>query len=51
LTGALALRSVPQEAREAGLAVELVDVRPRWKGLVENVIAKEEDPLGSGSAN
>ncbi len=51
MTGALAFRALLQQVREAGLAVELVDVRPRWQGLVENVIAKEEDPLGSPSAS
>lgn len=49
MSGALALRSLLQEAREAGLAVEIVDVRPRWRGLVENVIAQEADPLGLGT--
>jgi len=49
MTGALALRGLLQEAREAGLAVEVVDVRARWRGLVDNVIAKEHDPLGAGS--
>jgi SulP family sulfate permease len=46
MTGALALRGLLNEAREAGLAVEIVDVRARWRGLVENVIAKDKDPLG-----
>lgn len=45
-SGALALRDLLQQAREAGLAVELVDVRPRWRGLVEHVIGQEADPLG-----
>jgi SulP family sulfate permease len=49
MTGALALRRVLQEARDAGLVVEVVDVRPRWRGLVENVISKEKDPLGMTS--
>jgi SulP family sulfate permease len=44
-TGALALRALLQEAREAGLEVEIVDVRPRWRALVARVIATEEDPL------
>jgi sulfate permease, SulP family len=47
MTGALALRRLLDEARAAGLEVEIVDVRPRWAGLVENVIALERDPLGS----
>ena len=46
MTGALALRGLLQEAGEAGLAVEIVDVRARWSGLVENVIAEDKDPLG-----
>lgn len=45
ITGALALRSTLQDARAAGLAVEIVDVRPRWKPLVERVISSEHDPL------
>lgn len=44
-TAALALRSLLQEAREAGLAVEVVAVRPRWRRLVEAVIEREDDPL------
>jgi sulfate permease, SulP family len=47
MTGALALRGLLQQAREASLDVELVDVRPRWKGLVANVISRAEDPLGA----
>jgi SulP family sulfate permease len=46
ITGALALRSTLQEARSAGLTVEIVDIRPRWKPLVERVIASKHDPLG-----
>jgi SulP family sulfate permease len=46
LTGALALRAVLQDAREAGLEVAIRDVRPRWRGLVERVIESEQDPLG-----
>ena len=46
VTGALALRSLLEEARAAGLAVEVVDAEPRWRRLVENVIEKREDPLG-----
>jgi SulP family sulfate permease len=49
ITGALALRALLQEAREAGLEVEVVDVRPRWQGLVENVIAQPGDPLGGAN--
>jgi sulfate permease, SulP family len=46
LTGALALRALLQDAREADLAVEVVDVRPRWRGLVARVVEREDDPLG-----
>jgi SulP family sulfate permease len=47
LAGALALRAVLQEARLAGMEVEVLDVRPRWRGLVDRVIASEgDDPLG-----
>jgi hypothetical protein len=35
----------------AGLIVDVVDVRPRWHGLVENVISKEQDPLGTASGD
>jgi SulP family sulfate permease len=50
-TGALALRSILQGAREAGVEIEIVDVRPRWTGLVHNVIEKEINPLRTeGSA-
>jgi SulP family sulfate permease len=45
MTGALALRNSLDEARSAGLAVEIVDVQPRWQKLVENVIGKERDPI------
>ena len=44
-TGALALRKVLDEARTAGLTVEIVDVPTRWRGLVANVISREDDPL------
>jgi SulP family sulfate permease len=50
ITGALALRGLLEQARDAGLSVELVDVRPRWRGLVENVIVKEQDPLQTGTS-
>jgi SulP family sulfate permease len=46
ITGALALRRLLQQARESGLSVEVVDIRPRWRGLVERVITREDDPLG-----
>jgi len=48
-TAALALRSLIEDARKAGLAVELVDVRPRWRRLVDGVIERETDPLGGGA--
>lgn len=48
ITGALALRGLLEDARAAGLAVDVVDVRPRWVGLVENVIEREADPLRPG---
>jgi SulP family sulfate permease len=44
-TGALALRALLNDAREAGLEVEILDVRPRWHRLVERVIESERDPL------
>lgn len=47
-TAALALRSLISDARKAGLAVELADVRPRWRRLVDGVIEREDDPLGAG---
>ena len=47
MTGALALRNSLDEARSGGLAVEIVDVQPRWQKLVENVIGKERDPLAT----
>ncbi|MDQ4081477.1 MAG: SulP family inorganic anion transporter, partial [Actinomycetota bacterium] len=46
MTGALALRALLQEARDAGLTVEILDVRPRWRALVARVIEREDDPLG-----
>ena len=46
VTGALALRALLQDARAAGLDVQIVDVRPRWRGLVERVIERVDDPLG-----
>lgn len=45
-SGALALRGLLRRAHEAGLTVEIADVRPRWRGLVEHVIEREDDPLG-----
>lgn len=48
-TAALALRSLVRDAREAGLEVAFADVRPRWRRLVDGVIEREDDPLGSGA--
>lgn len=48
-TAALALRSLIGDARKAGLTVELADVRPRWRRLVDGVIEREQDPLGAGT--
>ncbi|MDQ3866509.1 MAG: SulP family inorganic anion transporter [Actinomycetota bacterium] len=45
ITGALALRALLADAREAGLAVDVVDVRPRWRALVARVIERVDDPL------
>jgi SulP family sulfate permease len=45
-TGALALRELLQDARKSGLDVSVVDVRARWRGLVEEVIERRDDPLG-----
>lgn len=44
-TGALALRELLQDARDSGLEVDVVDVRPRWRGLVKDVIERQDDPL------
>jgi sulfate permease, SulP family len=46
-TAALALRSLIGDALNAGLLVELADVRPRWRRLVEGVIESERDPLSA----
>jgi SulP family sulfate permease len=46
MTAALALRTLLERARRAGIATSVADVRPRWRGLVANVIAAERDPLG-----
>ncbi|MBD0291792.1 MAG: SulP family inorganic anion transporter, partial [Thermoleophilia bacterium] len=45
LTGALALRALLRDARAAGVATEVADVRPRWRGLVARVVKRDEDPL------
>ena len=44
-SGALALRAVLNDARKAGLEVEVLDVRPRWRQLVARVIQGQDDPL------
>ena len=41
----LALRAVLNDARKAGLEVEVLDVRPRWRQLVARVIQGKDDPL------
>lgn len=46
-TAALSLRSLVYDARDAGLTAEFADVRPRWRRLVEGVIERAQDPLGS----
>ena len=46
LSGALALRTLVQDARAAGLEVGLEDVPPRARRWVEPLIEPEEDPLG-----
>jgi len=48
-TAALALRSLIGDARNAGITVELADVRPRWRRLVDGVIERETDPLGAST--
>ena len=45
MTGALALRALLQDARNAGIEVDVVGVRARWRGLAERVIEREDDPL------
>ena len=45
LSGALALRRIVQDARSAGLEVELVDVPPRARRWVRTLIEPEADPI------
>lgn len=45
LPGALALRQLLQDARDAGLEAELADVPPRSQRFVERVLLRERDPL------
>lgn len=49
LSGALALRRIVQDARSAGLEVELVDVPPRAHRWIRSLIEPTRDPIeGSG---
>ncbi len=48
LSGALALRRIVHDAREAGLEVELVDVPPRARRWVRSLIEPASDPLEQG---
>jgi len=45
LSGALALRRIVQDARSAGLEVELVDVPPRARRWVRSLIEPQDDPI------
>lgn len=45
LPGALALRQLLQDARDAGLEAELADVPPRAHRFVERVLLRDHDPL------
>ena len=45
VTAALALRALLEEARTADLDVQVLDVRPRWRPLVERIINSTTDPL------
>ena len=45
ITGALALREVLDEARLAGLEIEIIDVPPHLRRLVERVVTAADDPL------
>ena len=45
-TGALALRSVLDQAREAGLAAEVRGIPPQSQGLAGRVLDSKSDPLG-----
>ena len=45
LSGALALRRIVQDARSAGLEVELVDVPPRARRWVRTLIEPDVDPI------
>jgi sulfate permease, SulP family len=50
ITGALVLRALLDDARSAGLEVEITDVSPSARPHLENVIACPDDPLGSPPA-
>jgi SulP family sulfate permease len=45
-TGALMLRSVEDQARDAGLEVEVQGVPPQSQALADRVLKPEKDPLG-----
>jgi SulP family sulfate permease len=45
LSGALALRRIVQDARSAGLEVELVDIPPRARRWVRTLIESTADPI------
>ena len=47
MTGAIALRAVMDEARRNGMAVEVANVHPRDRRLVDGVIDTAIDPLGA----
>jgi SulP family sulfate permease len=46
ITGALALREVLDQARLAGLRIEIVEVPKHWRPRVENIVTAAKDPLG-----
>lgn len=48
LSGALVLRELLQQARDAGLDVDVVDVPPRAQRLITRVTQKTHDPFSGG---
>lgn len=46
LSGALALRSVCEEARRSGLQTEVLGVQDRDRRLVDGIVESEQDPIG-----
>ncbi len=48
LTGALALRALVGEAREAGLNVTIDGVPTHARGLITEIVEREDAPLGGG---